>query len=164
MPLSAIFFDLDHTLIHSLTSDSGEPRAHAAPDAMHGSWSLWQRPCAQRLLGIARKTRRPVYLCTLADPRYAHGTSAALGLGFDAGDILAIEHLRFGKQGISPRSVLVDDRPPSYEGILVKRSLLGISAERVFHVPAYEGHDCGNEHVLVHRWRMFLQAHLMSAS
>ena len=131
---------------------------------MHGSWSLWQRPCAQRLLGIARKTRRPVYLCTLADPRYAHGTSAALGLGFDAGDILAIEHLRFGKQGISPRSVLVDDRPPSYEGILVKRSLLGISAERVFHVPAYEGHDCGNEHVLVHRWRMFLQAHLMSAS
>jgi hypothetical protein len=161
MPLSAIFFDLDHTLIHS-TEQEAEAQPSTPPQAKYGPWMLWRRPVALDLLAAARRTRRPVYLCTLANHHYALGLSQALGLGFGLGEILALEHLRMGRRDLAPLGVLMDDRPADYDGILWKRQVLGLSADRVFHVSPFEGQDMEPEDLLLQRWRIFLQARIMS--
>ena len=136
--LSAIFFDLDQTLIH--TRSRHEPAdGDMATATAFGPYAAWLRPTAHQLLATARAIKCPVFLCTMAERRYAHGLSQLFNLGFDIPDILGIEHLRLGHDGVSPNSILIDDLPPTHEFPTFKRKVLGITPEQQFQIPPFRG-------------------------
>src|SRR4051794_23350357 len=107
--LSAVFFDLDSTLIHA---QEDAPEANLSQKALrYGPYFVWLRPCAHDLISAAKATGVPVYLCTSSERLYAAGISKLFRLEFAEQQILGCEHMLSGEKDLAPDSVLIDDLP-----------------------------------------------------
>lgn len=136
LPLTAIFLDLDETLIHSRCTEEGPPSA-----LQMGNFRVWLRPCAMAIIEAAKAKGVPVMICTSALREYATDASALYGLGFSEDMIMGREHLFSGKSNVCPQAVLIDDFNQQNKIALHKCATLGIDSNRYLQVPTFKGED-----------------------
>jgi hypothetical protein len=155
--ISAVFFDLDATLIHA---QEEEPDVQTPEKAVpYGPYYVWLRPCARELIATAGRAMIPLYICTSSERLYADGITRLFDLGFGEQQILGCEHMLSGVMNLAPNSVLIDDLPVSDEIAVFKRRVLGITPEHYFQVPPFTATHFLPEQDLVFALSRFLQLH-----
>lgn len=108
-PRTAVFFDMDETLLHSSTSPLLGPHVHRFRADGVSYWTA-VRPEAERVLAMARDMFDEVYLFTAAQKPYAHGALKATGLrGYFDGVYTANTPSRELPDVSDARWVLIDD-------------------------------------------------------
>jgi len=152
--ITAIFFDLDSTLIHA-QEEAPVPPSVQSP-LRYGPYFVWLRPCARTMIATARAAGVPLYLCTASERQYATGISKLFDLGFAAPQILGCEHMLSGETGLAPGAVLIDDLPPRDPIATAKRLVLGIGPDRYFQVPPFDAKTFELEGDLMVGLRRFL--------
>ena len=153
--ISAIFFDLDSTLVHAQVEVPAPTKPE--PPVRYGPYYVWLRPCAHELIALAKKTKIPLFLCTSSQRIYATGISRLLDLGFAEQQILGCEHMLAGETDLAPDAILIDDLPPADQIATFKRLVLGTTPDRYFQVPPFTATSFQPEPNLISRFQRFLQ-------
>lgn len=132
-----LFVDLDETLIYA--TDGAPPALVAFRDAKQiGPYTALLRPEARELLAMCRSGGREVFLFTSAFFTYAFAVSDAFSLGFGQNTIFSLSMILNCRPGLSPRSALIDNKPPSAAPTQEKMRALGLTAEQVWLIPSFE--------------------------
>ena len=74
----------------------------------------------------------------MANFGFALTVSETFKLGFDERSIFSLAMILNCRRGLSPRSALIENKPPGDDSTELKMAALGISAGRVWVVPSYE--------------------------
>jgi hypothetical protein len=90
------------------------------------------------MLSICREGGRQVFLFPSSFSGFALAASQTFSLGFDETSVFSIGIIFNCRRGLSPRSALIDNKPPSAEPAQVKMAALGIGPEQVWIVPSFE--------------------------
>jgi hypothetical protein len=130
-----LFIDLDETLIHA-RQRSGDPPWPGSREVL--DYEVLMRPEARELLTLCRDGGREVYLFTAAGFGFALAASQHCGLGFTESSIFSLEMIVRCRRGLSPRSALIDNKPPAADPTRLKMEALGIGPTQVWVIPSYE--------------------------
>ncbi|HEY0966079.1 MAG TPA: hypothetical protein VGD88_01705 [Opitutaceae bacterium] len=132
-----LFIDLDETLIYA--TDGAPPVLDAFKEAKRiGPYTALLRPEAPDLLATCRAGGREVFLFTSAFFNYALAASDAFSLGFSQNTIFSLGMIINCRAGLSPKSALIENKPPSAEPTQEKMRALGITPEQVWLIPSFE--------------------------
>lgn len=130
-----LFIDLDETLIYARECGAGAV-FRDAHDVL--GYEVLVRPEAHEILALCREGGREVFLFTVAGFGFAFAASQACGLGFTESSIFSLEMIVRCRRGLSPRSALVDNLPPSADPTRLKMEALGIGPTQVWMIPTFE--------------------------
>lgn len=133
-----IFFDLDETLITSLSDISD-----FIINLEDGPYEISVRRGAKEIVEQCRLIA-PVYILTTATLAYASAINEHVGFGFKDSEIfhrLSIADFRISKEFslAHPKNILIDNLPPADN--ITKMAMLGIGYDRYIEVSSFYGHD-----------------------
>jgi hypothetical protein len=139
-----IFCDLDETLIHAAeavdSAGDDDCREHELDPTRRRifGYDVRLRPEAHEILRLCREGGREVHLFTHATFGFAVAVAKAFDLGFDERSVFSTAMIFNCRRGLCPQAALIDDKPPRDPNTRAKIEALGIAAEQVWIVPAFE--------------------------
>lgn len=152
--LNNIYFDIDETLIHTITGKLPE-QDHVYHMIEDGDYYTIIRPCAKRLIEFARDLvgKDRVYILTTSVTEYARNVNRLAEFGFEHDHILTREDMAAATQpdpdtyvyqtaphpSAHPDNVLIDNLPPRYNAN--KTDYIGITGQldKYLHIRDYYG-------------------------
>jgi hypothetical protein len=135
--LQPLFIDLDETLIYAREAPADGSASFQGSKRVL-AYEAIMRPEAPEMLGICREGGRQVFLFTNAFFGFALEASQTFPLGFTETTIFSLAMILNCRRGLSPRSALIDNKPPTAEPTREKMDALGISSAQVWVIPAFE--------------------------
>ncbi len=130
-----LFIDLDETLIYAREPVPGASLPQSR-DVL--GYEVLVRPESHELLALCREGNREVFLFTVAYFGFALAASQACNLGFTDSSIFSLEMIVRCRRGLSPKSALIDNKPPSADPTQLKMDALGIGPAQVWVIPSFE--------------------------